>query len=60
MAAPPAALLNKNKKNFIGMPAPLGYVAGVGRGWERMIFFRVFTFIYFLILLFKVFLFILA
>lgn len=32
MTAPPAALLNKNKKNFIGMPAPLGYVAGVGRG----------------------------
>ncbi len=33
MTAPPAALLNKNKKNFIGMPAPLGYVAGVGRGY---------------------------
>lgn len=32
MTTPPAALLNKNKKNFIGMPAPLGYVAGVGRG----------------------------
>ena len=29
---PPAALLTKSKKNFIGMPAPLGYVAGVGRG----------------------------
>ncbi|KAL7639680.1 UNVERIFIED_CONTAM: hypothetical protein RMT77_010183 [Armadillidium vulgare] len=28
----PGALLNKTKKNFIGMPAPLGYVAGVGRG----------------------------
>ncbi|XP_076062017.1 pre-mRNA processing factor 6 [Oratosquilla oratoria] len=32
MSIPPAAFLNKNKKNFIGLPAPLGYVAGVGRG----------------------------
>ncbi|CAG0880530.1 unnamed protein product [Darwinula stevensoni] len=31
-AVPPSALVNKNKKNFLGMPAPLGYVAGVGRG----------------------------
>lgn len=23
---------NKNKKHFLGVPAPLGYVAGVGRG----------------------------
>lgn len=23
---------NKNKKHFLGIPAPLGYVAGVGRG----------------------------
>lgn len=26
------ALANKNKKHFLGIPAPLGYVAGVGRG----------------------------
>lgn len=32
MAVPPAALVNRNKKHFIGVPAPLGYVAGVGRG----------------------------
>lgn len=28
----PGALVNKKRKHFIGMPAPLGYVAGVGRG----------------------------
>ncbi|CAG0881555.1 unnamed protein product [Cyprideis torosa] len=28
----PGFLVNKNKKHFIGMQAPLGYVAGVGRG----------------------------
>lgn len=28
----PGALVNKKKKAFIGLPAPLGYVAGVGRG----------------------------
>lgn len=32
MTAPPAALVNRNKKHFMGVPAPLGYVAGVGRG----------------------------
>ncbi|GLH16055.1 Protein crooked neck [Gryllus bimaculatus] len=32
MAVPPAALVNRNKKHFMGVPAPLGYVAGVGRG----------------------------
>uniref|UniRef100_A0A0A9VZK8 Pre-mRNA-processing factor 6 n=1 Tax=Lygus hesperus TaxID=30085 RepID=A0A0A9VZK8_LYGHE len=32
MTAPPAALVNRNKKHFLGIPAPLGYVAGVGRG----------------------------
>ncbi|XP_018318977.1 pre-mRNA-processing factor 6 isoform X2 [Agrilus planipennis] len=32
MTTPPAALVNKNKKHFLGVPAPLGYVAGVGRG----------------------------
>ncbi|CAH1719286.1 unnamed protein product [Chironomus riparius] len=26
------AIANKNKKHFLGIPAPLGYVAGVGRG----------------------------
>lgn len=31
-AAPPAALVNRHKKHFMGIPAPLGYVAGVGRG----------------------------
>ena len=29
---PAAALVNKQRKHFIGMPSPLGYVAGVGRG----------------------------
>lgn len=33
MAAPPQALVNRNKKHFLGVPAPLGYVAGVGRGY---------------------------
>ncbi len=28
----PGALVSKKKKNFIGLPAPLGYVAGAGRG----------------------------
>lgn len=28
----PGALVNRNKKAFIGLPAPIGYVAGVGRG----------------------------
>lgn len=28
----PGSLVNKTKKQFLGMPAPLGYVAGVGRG----------------------------
>ncbi|GFS30001.1 pre-mRNA-processing factor 6 [Trichonephila inaurata madagascariensis] len=33
MAAPaPSALVSQKKKHFIGVPAPLGYVAGVGRG----------------------------
>lgn len=32
MTTPPAALVNRNKKHFMGIPAPLGYVAGVGRG----------------------------
>jgi len=32
---PPAAIVNAQnaqKKHFLSMPAPLGYVAGVGRG----------------------------
>lgn len=28
----PGSLVNKRKKHFMGMPAPAGYVAGVGRG----------------------------
>ncbi|GIY90401.1 pre-mRNA-processing factor 6 [Caerostris extrusa] len=28
----PSALVSQKKKHFIGVPAPLGYVAGVGRG----------------------------
>jgi hypothetical protein len=28
----PGSLVNKTKKHFLGMPAPSGYVAGVGRG----------------------------
>ena len=32
MAVPPAGLVNRNKQHFMGVPAPLGYVAGVGRG----------------------------
>lgn len=34
-SVPPAAVVNAQqaqKKHFLGMPAPLGYVAGVGRG----------------------------
>ncbi|OUC42020.1 tetratricopeptide repeat protein [Trichinella nativa] len=31
-ASVPGALVNKKRKHFIGMPAPVGYVAGVGRG----------------------------
>lgn len=30
--AAPSALVSQKKKHFIGVPAPLGYVAGVGRG----------------------------
>lgn len=26
------AIMNKKKKPFLGMPAPLGYVPGLGRG----------------------------
>lgn len=29
---PAGHLVNKKKKHFMGMPAPAGYVAGVGRG----------------------------
>jgi pre-mRNA-processing factor 6 len=32
MTTPPATFVNRNKKHFMGIPAPLGYVAGVGRG----------------------------
>uniref|UniRef100_A0A1I7SA43 Pre-mRNA-processing factor 6 n=1 Tax=Bursaphelenchus xylophilus TaxID=6326 RepID=A0A1I7SA43_BURXY len=28
----PGSLVNKTKKHFMGMPAPAGYVAGIGRG----------------------------
>lgn len=28
----PGSLVNKTKKHFLGMAAPSGYVAGVGRG----------------------------
>jgi len=28
----PGSLVNKTKKHFLGMSAPAGYVAGVGRG----------------------------
>ena len=28
----PGSLVNKTKKHFMGMTAPAGYVAGVGRG----------------------------
>ncbi|CAJ0932341.1 unnamed protein product, partial [Mesorhabditis belari] len=28
----PGSLVNKAKKHFLGMPAPMGYVPGVGRG----------------------------
>lgn len=36
-----AALANRNKKHFLGVPAPLGYVAGVGRGY---VCFRLFKY----------------
>jgi len=29
---PPNAMVNKQRKHFLGLPSPLGYVAGVGRG----------------------------
>ncbi|XP_071824736.1 pre-mRNA-processing factor 6-like [Apostichopus japonicus] len=32
MASHPGALVNKKKKDFVNMPAPLGYVPGLGRG----------------------------
>lgn len=32
MAVPSASMSTRNKKHFLGVPAPLGYVAGVGRG----------------------------
>lgn len=32
MTTPAQVLGNRNKKHFLGVPAPLGYVAGVGRG----------------------------
>jgi len=32
MAASSVSLNTRNKKHFLGVPAPLGYVAGVGRG----------------------------
>lgn len=32
MAVPSVSLSTRNKKHFLGVPAPLGYVAGVGRG----------------------------
>lgn len=30
-----AVIANRNKKHFLGVPAPLGYVAGVGRGYVQ-------------------------
>jgi pre-mRNA-processing factor 6 len=32
MTTIPGSLVNKTKKHFMGMTAPVGYVAGVGRG----------------------------
>lgn len=29
-------LMGKKKKPFLGMPAPLGYVPGLGRGWANL------------------------
>lgn len=29
---PPPPIVNPKRKNFLGQPAPQGYVAGVGRG----------------------------
>ncbi len=34
LASPLVGGLNKKKKPFLGMSAPLGYVPGLGRGWE--------------------------
>lgn len=39
MSVPPQAFVNKNKKHFLGIPAPLGYVAGVGRGLVFLAYF---------------------
>jgi phosphatidylserine synthase len=48
---PASALGTKSKKHFIGIPAPLGYVAGVGRGlvslsllWANFVNFFLFIF----------------
>lgn len=37
MANISAAQLARNKKHFLGVPAPLGYVAGVGRGYVLLL-----------------------
>lgn len=39
--AAPSALVSQKKKHFIGVPAPLGYVAGVGRGYVKISYFIV-------------------
>ena len=36
---PPPPIVNPKRKNFLGQPAPQGYVAGVGRGYV-FIFFK--------------------
>jgi hypothetical protein len=39
---PPPPLVNPKRKNFLGQPSPLGYVAGVGRGYVHFILFTQF------------------
>ena len=31
------ALVHKKKRTFLGLPAPLGYVPGLGRGWINLV-----------------------
>lgn len=36
------SLVSKKKKSFIGLPAPLGYVPGLGRGLVNVIYMELF------------------
>lgn len=38
------SLVSRKKKSFIGLPAPLGYVPGLGRGYLSIFALRVMTY----------------